>query len=156
MKKVLALLLGALLCLPVVANAQVNKEGFPIVDEPVTLTGLAMMGQYTKGDFNELRIWKVMEERTGIAFAFETTPFKQYTERLNLLFAANTLPDILFKTALSKSDVATYAAEGQLLPIDGLLNDYAPNFNALLESQSGYRNAVTMADGHIYGFPYII
>ncbi|GHU74701.1 sugar ABC transporter substrate-binding protein [Clostridia bacterium] len=157
MKKYLSVLLAlALLCIPALSVAQVHTEGFPIVDEPIALTGFGTMGPYTKGDFNDLAIWKVMEELTGIKIEFEGAPSAQSSERLGLLFAANTLPDIIFKTTITNPNVTSYAAEGQLVAIDGLLNDYAPNFSTMLAENPAIEKAVTMADGHIYGFPYIV
>ena len=129
---------------------------YPCVDEPVTMTAFATAGPYTKGDFNDLAIWRVMEEVTGIKIDFEAAPSGQSAEKLGLLFAANTLPDIIFKTGLSNDNIITYAEEGQLIPIDPYLEEYAPNFYAMMEAQPEIRKAVTMSDGHIYGFPYLV
>ena len=129
---------------------------YPCVDEPVTMTAFATAGPYTKGDFNDLAIWRVMEELTGIKIDFEAAPSGQSAEKLGLLFAANTLPDIIFKTGLTNDNIITYAEEGQLIPIDPYLEEYAPNFYAMLEAQPEIRKAVTMSDGHIYGFPYLV
>lgn len=156
MKKVLAMLLCLLLCVPLSGLAQVNTEGFPIVAEPITLTGFATAGPYTKGNFNDLKIWAVMEELTNIKIVFESAPSAQSAEKLGLLFAANTLPDIIFKTPITNANITSYAAEGQLIPIDGMLATYSPNFHAMMEETPEIRKAVTMADGHIYGYPYIV
>lgn len=126
------------------------------MDEPLTLTAFATAGPYTKGDFNDLAMWDVMEELTNITFEFEAAPSGQSAERLGLLFASNTLPDVIFKTGLSTTDVSNYAEEGQLVAIDPYLEEYAPNFSALLETYPEVRKAITMPDGHIYGFPYVV
>lgn len=158
MKKAFFLLLSLclLLSMPLSGLAQVNAEGFPIVAEPITLTGFATAGPYTKGDFNDLKIWAAMEALTNVKIEFESAPSAQSAEKLGLLFAANTLPDIIFKTAISNANITNYAAEGQLIPIDGMLETYSPNFYALMQETPEIRKAVTMADGHIYGYPYIV
>ncbi len=147
----LCLLLGASLAL-----AETNTEGFPIVTEPITLTAFAQAGPYTKGDFNDLKLWKYMEELTGIKIDFEAAPSGQATEKLGLLFASNNLPDIIFKNPITNANVTAYATEGQLVPIDEMLPVYAPNFNKMLEETPEIKKAITMADGHIYGFPYLV
>ena len=151
MKKLLSLLLALmLLCSTAMAAA------YPCVDEPITMTAFATAGPYTKGDFNDLAMWRVMEELTGITMNFEAAPSGQSAEKLGLLFASNKLPEIIFKTSLSNDNVVNYAEEGQLIPIDPYLEEYAPNFYAILEAQPEIRKAITMADGHIYGFPYLV
>ena len=152
MKKLFALLLALMLVVPAFAMA----ENFPIVDEPITLTAFATAGPYTKGNFNDLAMWKAMEQLTNVKIDFNAAPSGQSAEPLGLLFASNTLPDVIFKTGLSNSDIAKYAEEGQLLPIDAYLEEYAPNFYGLMEEMPAIRNAITQANGHIYGFPYLV
>lgn len=152
----LLLMLTLLLGLSLGAVAEVKTEGFPISDEPLAFTAFATSGPYTKGDFNDLRIWQAMEELTNITIDFEAAPSGQSAEKLGLIFASNNLPDIIFKTGISNANVASYAQEGQLVPIDTYLADYAPNFSKLLEETPEIRKAITMADGHIYGFPYLV
>ncbi len=158
MKKTLTLLVSMclLLVLPLSGLAQASTQGFPIVGEPITLTGFATAGPYTKGDFNDLKIWAAMEKLTNIKIDFESAPSAQSSEKLGLLFAANTLPDIIFKTLINSTNIASYAAEGQLIPLEGLMETYSPNFYALMEQIPEIRKAITMADGHIYGYPYIV
>lgn len=158
MKKALSILLLVcfLFALPVSGLAQASASGFPIVEEPITLTGFATAGPYTKGDFNDLKMWKAMEELTNIKVQFESAPSAQSAEKLGLLFAANTLPDIIFKTAITNANIASYAAEGQLIPLEGMMETYSPNFYALMQKYPEIRKAITMADGHIYGYPYIV
>lgn len=154
MKKLLSLALALMLVLT--ASAAFADEGYPCVEEPITLTAFASAGPYTKGDFNDLAMWKVMEKLTNITFKFEAAPAGQGNEKLGLLFASNTLPDVIFKTGLSTNDVSAYAEEGQLIAIDPYLEEYAPNFSALLKERPEIRKAITMPDGHIYGFPYLV
>ena len=151
MKKLFSLLLAlALLCSTAMAAT------YPCVDEPITMTAFATAGPYTKGDFNDLAIWREMEKLTGITIQFEAAPSGQSGEKLGLLFASNTLPDIIFKTSLNNVNVISYAEERQLIPLDSYLEEYAPNLNGMLEAQPEIRKAITMADGHIYGFPYLV
>ena len=155
MKKLLCSLLALILVMGCFGAAMAEVT-FPLSDEVITLTAFATAGPYTKGDFNDLAMWKVMEELTHIKFEFDAAPSGQGGERLGLLFASNNLPDVIFKTGISNSDVVSYAAEGQLQPIGDLLEEHAPNFNALLVATPEIYKAIVQADGQIYGFPYIV
>lgn len=153
MKKLLSLVMVLALLLSSTAFAE---TAWVCKDEPITLTAFATAGPYTKGDFNDLAMWRVMEELTGVTIQFEAAPSGQSSEKLGLLFASNNLPDVIFKTGISNSELATYAEEGQLIALDPYLEEYAPNLSAMLEAQPEIRKAITMSDGHIYGFPYLV
>ena len=73
--------------------------------EPIELTAFAMEGPYTKGDFNDLALWKITEEKTGIKVNFESAPNASFTEKLGLKFASNQLPDMFFKCPIDRKSV---------------------------------------------------
>ncbi len=124
--------------------------------EPIELTAFAMEGPYTKGDFNDLALWKITEEKTGIKVNFESAPNASFTEKLGLKFASNQLPDMFFKCPMGNADITKYASEGALVPVDEYLSEYAPNFSSYLADDSSIEKNLKMADGHIYGFPYLV
>ncbi len=115
-----------------------------------------MEGPYTKGDFNDLALWKITEEKTGIKVNFESAPIASFAEKLGLKFASNQLPDMFFKCNMGNADITKYASEGALVPIDEYLAEYAPNFSAYLADDSSIEKNLKMVDGHIYGFPYLV
>lgn len=129
---------------------------FPIVDEPITLKAFAMAGPYNKGDFNDLEIWKVYEKMTNIHMEFEAYPSSQITEKLSLTLSANQLPDVFFKVGFSNADIVKYAGQGILAPVTSYLSDYAPNYSQLIADYAEVKKTVTMQDGNIYGFPYLV
>ena len=45
----------------------------------------------------------------------------------NLLFASNEPPDALFRSGLSPLEAVRYGSAGQLIPLEGLIDEYAPN-----------------------------
>ena len=132
MKKLVALCLACMLALLYAGGlAEVSKDGLPVSEEKITLTGL--VSSDTKvGDWNENPTVKLFEERTNIHVDWESVPAAGFAEKRNLLFASNELPDIIMRAGLSSSLEAKYAANGQLLALDELL-DYAPNLRALME-----------------------
>lgn len=124
--------------------------------ETVELTGFAMEGPYTKGDFNDLPIWDMAEEATGVRVKFESAPNASFQEKLNLKFASNQLPDVFFKCNLLPADITKYSSEGTLVPLDEYLSDNAPNFSKYLSEDESIGKNIRMADGKIYGFPYLV
>ena len=125
-------------------------------EETVTLQAFAVEGPYTKGDFNDLPLWKTAEEATGVKVVFESTPSASASEKLGLKFASNQLPDLFFKCALGNNDITRYAQEGSLIPLDQYLDKNAPNFSQYLNDDVSIEKNIRMADGHIYGFPYLV
>ena len=77
-----------------------------------------------------------------------------FTEKRNLAFASDDLPDIILRAKISPQEEMKYAANGQLVALDEYL-DYAPNLSALIEQDDAIRKGITMPDGHIYSCPQL-
>ena len=115
------------------ADTNFNATGMPIVNEKVVQKVVFSSDPvYTIDLGPEMYFFKEMEERTNVNFEFEKLSPDQWNERKNLMFAANELPDILMG-GLSNSDVITYSQAGQLLPINDLVDQYMPDYKAVLE-----------------------
>lgn len=95
-----------------------------------------------------------MEELTGIHIEWECVPDAGFTEKRNLAFASDDLPDIILRAKISPQEEMKYAANGQLVALDEYL-DYAPNLSALIEQDDAIRKGITMPDGHIYSCPQL-
>lgn len=81
-------------------------------------------------------------------------PDAGFTEKRNLAFASDDLPDIILRAKISPQEEMKYAANGQLVALDEYL-DYAPNLSALIEQDDAIRKGITMPDGHIYSCPQL-
>lgn len=109
MKKSLKLCLTGLCCIGFVAacssnetdgnttsnpDVEVNQEGFPIVDEEITLslmapgTGLA--------EWKDMPTLQEYSEMTNISFNYTTPPMSDFATRLNLSFASGDVADIIY------------------------------------------------------------
>lgn len=151
----LALLLALALMAPVGGLAvNVAVEGFPIVDEPITLK-IATMKPPVCPDFSEVIILKNFEEKSGIHVEWESIPNEMVTERRNLMFASLDLPDIMMKMSVSALDQAAYSAQGILLPLNALIEQYAPNVQYWFEQFPEVKVGLTLPDGEIYSLGYI-
>jgi putative aldouronate transport system substrate-binding protein len=137
------------------AASNINKTGFPIANEPVQLKGLVSKYELVK-DWNEHKGLKYYEELSNVIIDWDAVPQNSFDERRNLLFSSNDLPDFVMRANLSPQLIASYASNGQIIPLDDLIDSgYAPNLSALMAENDGIRKAITSADGHIYSLPNI-
>lgn len=127
----------------------VNPEGFPIVKEPITVT---MMGQKAgiHGDWNQMEFFRIMEEKTGIHFEFDTPASEVLEEKKNLALNGGTYPEVMFGTNLSREQQVKYGSQGILIPLEDYIEKYCPNIMAMFDELEGSRNSITAPDGHIY------
>lgn len=133
----------------------INKTGMPIANEPVHLKGLVAKYELVK-DWNEHKGLKDYEAKSNVIIDWDSVPQNTFEERRNLLFASNDLPDFVMRAMLSPQLITSYAAAGQIIPLDDLIDaGYAPNLSALMEANDGIRKSITSADGHIYSLPNI-
>lgn len=131
-----------------------NPEGAQIVNEPITLK---IMGSKhpIQGAWEDLKLFKQLTERTNISFEFDTTNADSYDEKKNLAFASGSLPDLFFGGNLKPADEVTYGQQGYLLPLEELIEQYAPNIQRIFEENPEIKQSITATDGHIYSMPMI-
>ena len=152
MKKIFACLLVMLLLCGSVSLAQVTPSGLPIVDEPVSFEML--VDDY--GTPEEKIMYPILEEMTGVHVELQLYPYDVARERLNALLMGNDYPHVLAGWTLSTSDIVELGmSDGMLLPLEDLIETYAPNISALLD-EPGVREAMTLPDGHIYTIPFLV
>ncbi len=102
---------------------------YPLVDEKAEFRLIIRM-RPLHGDANDMELFKRMEELTNIHIDWDQIPQAEYDEKKNLLLAAAAsaeLPDGFFgKYSLSSSDIVTYGSQGILIPLNDLIDQYAP------------------------------
>lgn len=137
-------------------EVEVNKTGFPVVDETITLK---MMGPGTgMQDWADMPLFQEYAEKTNIEFDFITPPMNDFQTNLNLAFASGDLPDIIFGAGsnnLTRAMEIDLGSQGVLLPLEDLIEEYAPNLSKILEENPDIRKNITAPDGHIYSLPVI-
>jgi len=150
MKKLVSLVLFV-----VMLAATVCASAMPLVTEPTTLTIAARL-HGTHKSYDEMYMYNYYEELTGVDIEWDITPDASWQERKNLIFASGELPDILLRANMSIGEQLNYGAmQGMLVDLAPMLEEYAPNFSALLEEYPNVRDAITI-DGAIYSLPQII
>lgn len=133
---------------------QVYKEGLPVVNQPITYE-IAASTQKNK-NFKELEFFQHLEQETNVIINWNMSSDDGWNEKKSLLFASNTLPDAFYGQDILKDvDIIKYASQGMLIPLDDLIDEYAPNLKAILDANPQYRKQITAPDGKIYSLPTI-
>src|SRR5699024_6196106 len=74
----------------------------------------------------------------------------------HLALGSGELPDAFFLAQLTNSDLLKYGDQGMFIPLNDLIDEYAPNLTALMDEDPSIRKAITFPDGNIYSMPALI
>lgn len=154
LRKILATVLVLMMALAgtaVAETAAFNAEGYPIVNEPITLRVLVGNSAASPADYNDLQIIQEIEQKTGIHIEWIMAG-SGLTEKRSVMLATGDLPDIILKD-VTATELVTYGENGTFIPMQDLIKQYAPNVTALFEQTEGLEGFVTAPDGNIYGVP---
>lgn len=133
----------------------VNETGFPIVNEPLTLSVFGIRDA-NQASWEEMYVFKEYEKMSGIHMDFQEIPDQGKDEKKALLFASNSLPDVFMRGMLTPNELTRYGIESeQLMPLNDLIDKYMPNFKALMEKDPNIEMAITSSDGNIYALPQV-
>lgn len=136
-------------------ESNLNPEGFPIVNEKITMTVYGMRDQ-NQAPWDEVLVLNKYEEMTNIHMDYQEVPADGFEENKQLLFASNELPDIFLRSDIKIDQIANYGVgSGQLMILDDLIEQYAPNLSKIYEENPLLKQAVTASDGHMYTIPAI-
>lgn len=130
----------------------VNGVTFPL-EEPLTLDVFVYASNSGGNTMQDNYVTDWIEEQTNIHlnFVYDVDGDEAKT-KLNLIMTdPDSLPDILWTTFWTKSELMLYAEQGLIQPLDDYLED-ATNWNAYNELIEGRKEDLTMKDGHIYTF----
>ncbi|MCJ8012349.1 extracellular solute-binding protein [Paenibacillus sp. KQZ6P-2] len=135
-------------------EAKINATGYPIVNESITVSAFA--GKFfANADWNNIRLWTDYEKKTNIHVKWDTVQTDTLKEKRNLLLAGNDYPEMFYASAFSRTDLLKYGKQGAFIPLNDLIDKYAPNFKAVMEKYPIIAKGITMPDGNIYGLPTI-
>lgn len=133
-------------------KSAINETGFPIVDDKMTVTGFA--GKFfANADWNNIKLWQEYEKMTNIQVKWDTVHKDNLAEKRNLLLAGGDYPEMFYASAFPRTDLLKYGKQGAFIPLNDLIDQYAPNFKALMEKYPVIEKGITMPDGNIYGLP---
>jgi putative aldouronate transport system substrate-binding protein len=138
------------------AKAEVNKEGFPIVDDEIQLTMMAPGSGME--EWKDMELLKDYADKTNMHFKYVTPPISDFQTKLNLAFASGDMGDIIYGAGtdnLTPGMEVDYGEQGVLVPLEQLIEDHAPNLKKLLDERPEIKKSITTVDGHIYSLPMV-
>jgi len=151
-KKLLSLVIVCMLAMTSLALAE---EITPIVDEPLTITAMGLKGTLFVENYEDTIVGKWLTENLGITVKSEWYSSDIWQEKKGLAFASGNLPDLFFNAGLSSIEQAKYGAQGALLSLNDLIEEYGVNTKAMFEEAPYIKASITTADGNIYALPYV-
>lgn len=130
----------------------------PIVDKPLTLTYWVDAGSSLLSitSYNDMKLFQVKAEETGISIDFKHPPAGQGTEQLNLMLASQDYTDLIWASWSGMSGgPAKQIDDGAIITLNDYLDDYAPNYSKLLADEPSLAKQVMTDDGMQYCFPWV-
>lgn len=139
---------------PVATNAVSNGE---VAQEEITLKIMARTPSfYPDQDLGEVANMKAYEEMSGVKIEWDNYDPSVFDNSVATAIASDDLPDIIMKGSLSNVKLYEWGKDEILVDLAPYLEEYAPNFTALMEEYPDIRKAITAPDGGIYGLPQVI
>lgn len=135
-------------------TAQVNNTN----TETVTLSYWSSLGEKASQVITsnaQIPIYDVLAEKTGVKIDWINPSIADQDTQLNLLLASKNLPDMIFYDWQSgySGGITKAVSDGIAIPLNDLINEYAPNFKALLEENPELKKQLSLDDGTIAMFP---
>lgn len=116
--------------------------------------------QDTNTDLATNSFSKLAEEKFNVKFQWQTVPFDGAAEKRQISLASGDYPDLYmlipWVDKFSQTDILRYSQQGVIIPLDDLINKYAPNVKAALNKFPYFKAMNTAPDGKIYGLTQLI
>lgn len=136
-------------------DPNINREGMPIVKDPVTLRMMTRRSPNTAEDWNTVASMKTMQEQSNIAVDWGYVPWVGYDEKRNLALASGDYPPIFHRMGFGAVDIAKYGEQGTFVALNEAIAQFMPNLTAILDEYPETRAGLTFPDGNIYSLPSI-
>ena len=104
-------------------------------------------------DLNNQRVFKQLQELTGIKLNFIVPTLGEETTDFNLMIASGDLPDIIIDAKRYTGGIAAGVNEGAYLDLTDIVDEYMPNYSAWRNSDEE-RRKTTITDEGIVGGVY--
>ncbi|SFQ47751.1 extracellular solute-binding protein [Caldicoprobacter faecalis] len=131
-----------------------NKEGFPIVKEPITLRFMVRQTP-VQPPHEEIFVWQEYEKMTGVKIEWINVPDTDLAEKRNLAIASGDLPDAFIRCNFPDLDVLRYGEQGIFIELNDLIDKYAPNLKACMEKYPEVKKGLPEYNGKIYATPVL-
>lgn len=130
--------------------AEPELEGYLVTAEPKEFTIFYSFNNLPYSE--DMPIWQEAAKRTNVSLKGVISQTNSNEEEAyNLMLSSGQLADIITYTDAAALTELGY--EGGLLPLNDLIEQYAPNIKRVMEADDRFRNAAYSLDGNIYVIP---
>ncbi|MCG8453386.1 MAG: extracellular solute-binding protein [Spirochaetales bacterium] len=139
----------------ITSEVEFHQEGFPIVDETVTIEIGALTGQ-TENQIleNDFRIFDEMEELTNVKVKWRPISWDNLISKIILMFVSNDYPEAFMGFFHNPQDYQRMVDQGLLLPLDSYIEaGLMPNFSQKIAANPGMTESLVLNDGNLYSLP---
>ncbi|WP_105614836.1 extracellular solute-binding protein [Vallitalea okinawensis] len=130
-----------------------EKLSFPLKEKTPLSVFVRFGTEVDDYETNDYTLW--LEEQTNIDFDFITASKDDEVEKLNILLATGSYPEVLLTSKLNYSQQALYGSQGIILPLNDLIEKYGENTKKVFEAYPTAKTLTTAADGNIYNLPLV-
>jgi putative aldouronate transport system substrate-binding protein len=98
---------------------------------------------------------KTVEKKLNIKFKWEVVPTTGQNDKKQLLLASGDYPEVFLDGGLTQAEQLKYGQQGVFLPLNDLIEQYAPNIKKAFTDIPYLKNGISTPDGKIYALPQI-
>ena len=103
--------------------------------------------------FDDVAIESELEKLTGIKANWTTVDRGERNEKFGILISSGNLPDLIYaQTSEYPGGVSQAVEDGVFMDVTEFVDEYVPNYKALIESDPEIKKAVTSDDGRLLCF----
>lgn len=136
---------------PAADAAEFNATGYPVVDDPVTITVAGRKRPQVTTDYNEMEIIQAWSELTNVWVDWQLYEPSVWNERRNLIVASMDLPDAFYGIwTIPGGEIVNWGTQGILVPMEEMIEEYGTATRELFGEGQPYRPKITAPDGHVY------
>ena len=134
------------------ASSNFNAEGYPIVNDEITLkVMLGIRDTDTMIAPEEMPAIQRLDELTGIKTEWEVIKGADWETKLNLMFASGEYPDVIIAPQLNVDDEEYGVTQQLLIPLDDLIEQYMPNYTSRRDAEENDPTiSLVASDGKTY------
>lgn len=127
---------------------------YPIVKQPMTIRMFAPQFP-TIEDMKTNAFTVFLEEKTNIKIDWDLVPNNALKDRKQLMLASGDYPEVILHGDLSKEEQMKYGSQGVFIPLNDLIEQYAPNIKKAMQEIPYMKDSITAPDGNIYALPQV-
>ncbi len=97
------------------------------------------------------KMFEEIKQKTNVNIIWEHYQQSAWAEIKRLVFAGKDMPDMFAgQNVFTIDDIVSYAEQGFFIPLEGMIEEYAPNVQKIFTRRPDFKRDLTMPNGHIY------